>query len=114
MSEPRLTSAVLASGLLRLAAERGGFAAVLAKGDPTSGAILVQMLEKGQYFGLYERLLDPSGDYSWSRSGPQDIENEAEIREYFLRRKSRDPDLWLIELDVPEAERFIAETLTNA
>lgn len=114
MSEARLTSAMLVSALLRLADQHGGFAAVIAKGDPTSGAILVQMLEKGAFFGIYERILDPSGQYLWSRSGPQDIENTEEISEYFLRRKARDPDLWLIELDVPDAERFIAEILDKA
>jgi hypothetical protein len=114
MSEARLTSAVLAGALMRLANHQGGFAAVIAKGDPTSGAIVVQMLEKGSFLGVYERMLDPSGRYLWSRSGPQDIENTKEISEYFLRRRSRDPDLWLIELDVPDAERFIAEILTEA
>lgn len=114
MSEARLTSAMLVSALLRLADQLGGFAAVIAKGDPTSGALLIQVLEKGRFSGLYERLLDPSGQYLWSRSGPQDVENTEEISEYFLRRRSRDPDLWLIELDVPDAERFIAEILTKA
>ena len=114
MTEARLTSAVLSSAFLRLANQAGGFAAVIAKGDPTSGALLVQILEKGTFFGLYERLLDPSGQYLWSRNGLQGVENKDEIPEYFARRKSRDPDLWLIELDVPDAERFIADFLTNA
>lgn len=98
---------------MRFANQVGGFAAVIAKGDPTSGSILVQILEKGQFFGLYERLLDPSGQYLWDRIGPQVIENKDEIPEYFSRRKSRDPDLWLIELDVPDAERFVVEFVTN-
>ena len=29
---------------------------------------------------------------------------------YIERRKSRDPDIWVIELDIPNAERFIVET----
>lgn len=114
MTDPRLTSAVLASGLLRLASQAGGFAAILAKGDPTSGALLVQILEKGQFFGLFERLLDPAGSYIWGRGGPQDIENKDVLTEYLSRRRSRDPDLWIVELDVPDAERFIAETLFKA
>ena len=104
---------MLVSGLLRLASQQGGFAAVLAKGDPTSGSVLIQTLEKGRFSGIYERILDPSGQYLWGRSGPQDIEKTDEISEYFARRRARDPDLWLIELDVPDAERFIVESLTN-
>lgn len=110
----RLTSVMLASSFLRLANQAGGFAAVISKGDATSGALLVQILEKGQYFGLFERVLDPLGHYSWSRNGPQEIEKAGEISEYFARRKSRDPDLWLIELDVPDAQRFIADFMAGA
>ena len=111
MTDPRLTSAMMVSAFLRLANQDGGFAAIVSKGDPTSGAVLVQLLEKGRFIGLFERLLDPSGQYLWNRSIPQDIEKKEEIAEYYSRRKARDPDLWLIELDVPNAERFIVQQL---
>lgn len=114
MSEARLTSSVLASALVRLAGQLGGFAAIVAKGDATSGAILVQILEKGEYFGLFERLLDASGAYVWTRTGPQGIENKELIEQYLARRRTRDPDLWIVELDVPDAERFVADRLSGA
>ncbi len=113
MSEARLTSAMLASGLSRQANALGGFAAILAKGDPTSGALLVQILEKGRFFGLFERLLDPSGAYLWTATGPQSTENKDLFDPYLARRRARDPDLWIIELDVPDAERFIADRLSD-
>lgn len=114
MSSARLTSQMLASAFMRLASRDNGFAAVIAKGDPTSGALLLQLLEKGRFFGLFERTLDASGSYSWGRTGPQDIENTELLAEYLERRRSRDPDLWIVELDIPDAERFIAESLPNA
>lgn len=114
MSQARLTSTMLASGLLRQVGQAGGFAAILAKGDPTSGALLVQILEKGQFSGLYERLLDPSGAYLWTSTGPQDTENKEILMEYLERRRARDPDLWIVELDVPDAERFVVDILSNA
>jgi hypothetical protein len=114
MSTARLTSAMLASALMRLASRANGFAAIIAKGDATSGALLLQLLEKGRYFGLFERMLDPSGGYVWGRTGPQDTENMDLLGQYLERRRSRDPDLWIVELDIPDAERFIAETLPNA
>ena len=106
---PRLTSAVLASALIRRAESQGGFAAVLAKGDPGAGAILILAAEKGRLTGLYERLLGPSGAYEWERTGPHDVENKEEIDAFLARRRTRDPDIWLIELDIPDAERFIAD-----
>ncbi len=111
MTDARLTSAMMVSAFLRFTDQDGGFAVVVSKGDPTSGTVLVQLLEKGRVIGLYERLLDPSGQYLWTRNVPQDFENKEEISEYYSRRKARDPDLWLIELDVPNAERFIVQRL---
>ena len=51
--------------------------------------------------------------FKWEARGKRRIHkrpNAAEIDAYLERRGSRDPDLWLIELDVGEAERFAAET----
>jgi hypothetical protein len=105
----RLTSAVLVSGLTRRAFALGGSAAVLAKGDPEAGSILLLIGEKGVVSGLWERILAPTGAYCWAKNELQDIENKEKFSNYLDRRRIRDPDLWLIELDVPNAERFTAE-----
>jgi hypothetical protein len=107
--EPRIAASVLASGLIRKAEGEGGFGAVLAKGDPMSGSILVILLEKGGNPRLFERLLGPDGRYAWQESGSQHVENSREVPEFIARRRRFDPDLWLIELDIPSAERFAAE-----
>jgi hypothetical protein len=104
----RLTATMLASALIRSAEAKGGFAAVLAKGDAQAGAILIITREKGAITGLYERLLALSGGYIWQRAVPQTVDNEGEIAEIVARKRARDPDLWVIELDIPDAERFIA------
>lgn len=114
MTEARLASTVLASGLMHLAEQAGGFATVLAKGDPVSGALLLQLLEKGQFFSLFERMPDRAGVYQWTQIGPQDSGNKENLGAYLDRRRSRDPDLWIVELDVPDAERFVADILSNA
>lgn len=106
----RLTAAIMASSLIRRTQIEGGSAVVVCKGDPTSGAILVLCLEKGRNSALCERLLTPQGTYGWQRTGPQDIDNIEEVSRYIERRTSRDPDLWVLELDIPNAERLIAET----
>jgi hypothetical protein len=106
----RLTSGLLAGALIRRVQGEGGGAMVLAKGDETSGSILLVTLEKGVNTGVWERLLQPSGAYRWMKVGPQDVENEEQLTHYIERRRQRDPDLWLIELNIPNAERFIVET----
>jgi hypothetical protein len=104
----RLTSAVLATALLRRAQDQGGFGAVLAKGDPTAGAITVILAEKGRKACFLERLLLPDGTYSWQASR-QDVEDEQDFNSFLERRRRSDPDLWILELDIASAERFAAE-----
>jgi hypothetical protein len=104
----RLSSQVLVSSLLRRAEAEGGFGAVLAKGDATAGAVMVVMAERGLRTALLERLLQPDGHYAWRDSGQAVADDEA-FRAWLERRRRHDPDLWLIELDVADAERFAAE-----
>jgi hypothetical protein len=84
-------------------------AMILAKGDETAGGILLATREKGRNSGVYERILGTDGHYQWQRVGPQDIDGESETDHYIQRRCASDPDLWVIELDIPNAERFAAE-----
>jgi hypothetical protein len=107
--EARVATSVLAGALLRKAEGEGGFGAVLAKGDATAGSILVILLERGAHPRLFERLLQPDGRYSWQENGSQIIENPGQVPELIARRRRFDPDLWIIELDIPSAERFAAE-----
>jgi hypothetical protein len=107
MSE-RLASSVLVSALLRRAQDEGGNGAVLAKGDPTAGAIAVILAQKGRKACFLERLLGPDGRYSWDESR-QNIENEEEFSAFLARHRKYDPDLWILELDIASAERFAAE-----
>ena len=107
--EPRLQSSILVGALLRQAESQGGFAAVLAKGDDTSGSVLVILAERGRKLRILERLLQPDGRYSWQVVGEQALANTEETEKFLQRRRNFDPDIWLIELDVPSAERFAAE-----
>lgn len=105
----RIAASVLAGALIRMAEGEGGFGAVLAKGDATAGSILVILLEKGGNPRLFERLLQPDGAYAWQESGSHRIENSSEVPGFIAKLRRFDPDSWLIELDIPSAERFAAE-----
>ena len=107
MSGERLSSQVLVSSLIRLAESKGGFGAVFAKGDPTAGAVMVSLLERGIRKMLLERLLGADGHYLWQDSGRAGS-GEADFQALLARRRRTDPDLWLVELDVADAEAFAA------
>jgi hypothetical protein len=105
---PRLASGLLVSALLRQAEIEGGFGAVLAKGDEQAGAIGVVLLERGGDPRFLERSLDVDGLYRW-RESPGALEGAEGWRGLVERRRRFDPDMWIIELDIPSGERFAAE-----
>ncbi len=106
----RLTSAMRVAALLRLARAADGFPVVLARGDETAGAILVVMREKGLNPVAFERVMGLDGRYGWGRISPENLSQEIDFEGFIQRRRQRDPDLWLIELDVADATRFVDET----
>jgi hypothetical protein len=108
---PRLTAAMQVSALIRRVHDAGGSAMVLARGDATAGAILLLLYDRGARPRFVERGLGPDGATSLITSGPQDIAGEDDVRHYWQRRRARDADLWVVELDIAEAERFAAETM---
>jgi len=101
------------SALVRRVEGAGGFATVLHKGDPNGGIILVQLLERGRFGTLLERMTDLDGHQEMVPCGPRDGTQDTEISDYISRRKRSDPDLWLVELDIADGERFAAEILCN-
>ncbi len=104
--EPRLAAHVLVSAFIRRASAQGGFATILRKGDPTSGSVLLSCLIRGQNPIVYERFASIDGQTLWQKSLAEDSPSQDQVDEYLARRASRDPDLWLIELDTADQERL--------
>ena len=99
--------------MLRRVNDAGGLGTMLARGDEQAGTILIITLEKGLNPRVLERVIGPSGTVELVSVGPQASDNTSEINDYWRRRRARDPDLWVIELDIAQAERFAAETMAE-
>lgn len=102
----RLPSGMLVTALLRRMNDSGGMGMVLAKGDPQGGGILVIVIDADRRERVLERGLGPDGKTALIESTPAN-----DILSYWRRRRARDPDLWVVELDGAAAERFTAETI---
>jgi hypothetical protein len=50
---------------------------------------------------------DLEGHRIWTCSKVQDHENSQEFNLYLERRANQDRDLWIVELDIANGERFI-------
>lgn len=107
MATPRLPAHVEVGGLIRATAARGGFGTVLAKGEPDSGTLLVICCERGTQARAYERLPQVDGTRQWVLARTQDPENPQDFAEFCNRRRAQDRDLWILELDVANAEQLI-------
>ena len=111
MADARLAASIEAAGLIRRAESEGGFGAVLNKGDPERGSLLLVIRSRGRHVACLERMLSPEGSYRWNEAGPADqSESDENLEQFLQKRVAFDPDLWLIELDIAQPERFIAET----
>ncbi|KQS03218.1 hypothetical protein ASG11_02220 [Sphingomonas sp. Leaf357] len=107
----RLPSAMLVSALLRRVNDAGGMGMMLARGDSQGGGILIIALENNANPRALERGIGPDGQVTLIAWTPPDREDRRQITDYWLRRRQNDPDLWVIELDIPFVERFAAETI---
>jgi hypothetical protein len=110
----RLPTHLEISGILRRTAASGDFATVIRKGEAERGSILILVASRGRHFACLERILSADGSYRWVKTGPAESASSADVRDFVSRRARFDEDVWAIELDIADAERFIAETIQSA
>jgi len=109
----RLPASLEATAVMRRAMAAGDFATVLRKGDADRGTLLLVIGSRGHHAACLERVLSLDGEYRWQQVGPPAGSGSREIAEFLAKRQRFDPDSWLIELDVAQPERFIAETIVG-
>ena len=105
----RLPTHLAVGALLRRVNDSGGLAVVRASGEPQGGAVLI-LIAEGRGLRAVERMRGLDDRDMLVAAGPLNAEPAA-IEDYWRNRRRRDPDLWVVELDVPHAERFVAETI---
>ena len=111
MSETvRLPAHLEVAGLIRRVAAEGGFATVLAKGEREAGTILLVLRDSRTNPRLFERMPHLDGTRPWTLNRVQDTDNKQDFEDYLARRRSQDRDVWIVELDSPNPERFIGDS----
>ena len=109
----RLAASLEATALIRRVQSQGDFATLIKKGDADRGALLLVIRSRDRHVGCLERLLAVDGGYRGQGAGPAESAEEQELSEFLQRRARFDEDLWIIELDIAQPERFIAETTAS-
>jgi hypothetical protein len=109
----RLPAHVEVAAIMRRVDTGGGFATILRKGDPDRGTLTLFLQKRGEFCGILERELGPSFDYEWVFRPAEPDSGSQAVSGLISRKAQFDPDSWLIELDIAEPERFIAETTAS-
>ncbi|BBC71466.1 conserved hypothetical protein [Altererythrobacter sp. B11] len=105
--EPRLPTHLEVAGMIRAVEAASGFATVIKKGERDAGTLLVVCCKNGTNACTWERMPQMDGTRMWTKTRQQDPTNPAEFWDYCTRRHDQDRDLWVVELDVPDPERFL-------
>ena len=108
MADVRIPTHLEVGGLIRAVQAAGGFATVIAKGERDAGTLMLVLSERGAPALAYERMPQPDGTRRWSPSRAQDMDDPRAFWDWCDRRHWQDSDLWVLEIDVPNPERFIA------
>jgi hypothetical protein len=104
----RLPTHLEVSSLIRLVESQGGSAMVLAKGERDAGTVLIVSMFHAEHAKLFERMPQLDGTRPFIATKIENPENKEEFSRYLDRRREQDPDIWILEVDIANAERFIA------
>jgi hypothetical protein len=105
--EARLKSGIRVTALIRRCDMAAIGVAVVAKGDPDAGAILVKLNSREGGATVLAEARRPDGSLVWLRATGALPVAEADADAYIARQRGRDPDLWVVEIDSAAAEAFI-------
>lgn len=109
MSDARLPTHLEVNALIRATEARGGFGTVIHKGEGDAGTILLLTMKGGENQQLWERLPRLDERREFVLIDIQGIDKQDKSRDYLARRIAHDRDIWVLELDIAEPERLIAE-----
>ncbi len=101
MGEPRIKAGLWVQMALRMGQADGRFAAVLRRGDSDSGGILT-VLRGRRGLSVLSQVRTSDGQPAWLRATGPDPVDQATADAYVARQLSFDPDLWVLEFEVPD------------
>lgn len=101
MAEARVKSLIWVQMALRLGNANGRYGAVLHKGDPDAGGVLV-VLRSAAGQSVLSQVRAAEGEAGWMRgTGPEAVDAET-ADAYIARQRKYDPDIWVIEFESPD------------
>ena len=97
--EPRLKSGIWVAAYLRRCASANAFAVVARKGDETAGSVIVKVNLLDGRARVFSTAYNEKGERVWLMALKDDPASDADAESYIQRSVSRDPDIWVIEVE---------------
>ncbi|MDO9488925.1 MAG: DUF1491 family protein [Sphingomonadaceae bacterium] len=107
----KLNAGLWVGAIVRLAQSRGDFATIAKKGDETAGQVILVARRRNGHVQVYSRTMNSRGDYSWTIAIEAPAEELGKVNDYLGRQRRYDPDLWIVDLDTDNPERFVVDEL---
>jgi hypothetical protein len=108
---PRLKADIWIKALIRRAQVSGAFAAVVKRGDETAGSLLLKLNTLDGQAVVFIPGFDLDGQRVWRRHCGEGRTVEAEADQYIQKALTRDPDLWVVEIEDTQGRSFLDEPM---
>lgn len=110
--QTRLPTHVWIDALVRRVQVAGASAFVVQKGDRERGDVVVKLATLDRMAALFRPAPLFSEEREFERSpGPYEFSPEFEIDEQINRLRSRDSDLWVVEIEDRKGRHFLTESV---
>jgi hypothetical protein len=110
----RLPSRLWIEALVRRAQLSGASAFIVQRGDDDRGDVLIKVARLDGTAAAYLPSTNLEGERVFLNLEMQGVgPEEAGVDEYVRRAKSRDSDLWIVEIEDKEGRTFLTEPVEN-
>lgn len=99
MGDDRLPTHIWVDAHLRRCMAEGIPVTVVNRGERMGGTVMLKIYQAGVGCRLLSQMRDLDGNLSWYPAHKEEIIDEPTADEQIRRTVSRDPDLWVIEIE---------------
>jgi hypothetical protein len=103
--EPRLKTALWVAAYLRRCMVENIPGVVARKGDETAGSVIVKVNLLDRRARVFVAAYDDAGERIWVSGLKDDPASEPDVDAYIARAISRDPDVWVVEIEDRKGEQ---------
>jgi hypothetical protein len=101
MEEPRLKAGIWVSMAVRMGNASGRYGAVLRRGDPDAGGVIV-VLRGREGLCVLTQMRTNEGALAWMRATGAAPVDQEKADAYVARQVKYDSDLWVLEFESPD------------